>query len=91
MTDPLVRGDAASLTESPTVSPPASCCTPDLCDEGERLRTLVHRGERLVGEYGDRIPLNVALSEFADHLRVDRASALLTVHRANTVDARSQS
>ncbi len=93
MTRPSVRGDTVTSPQSP-VSPPATCnCIPDsdiFCDEAGRLTILIRRGERIVNQFGDRLPLNLAVGQLADHLRVDRASVLTVLNKHATSGARSQ-
>ncbi len=91
MTRPSVRGD---ILLSSAVSPRTTCnCIPEsdvFCVEGERLRLLCDRGERIVGQFGDRLPLNLAVGDLADHLGVDRASVLTVLNKHTTNVARSQ-
>ena len=96
---PPVRGDAAAGTltsgGAPKASSPATCCDPMIdvyCHEGKRLDILRRRGEKLAHEYGDNLPLNLAVGDLADHLRVDRTSVLTGIenlHRGSP-DVRSQ-
>lgn len=69
-------------------SPVSSCdCNPStgiFCAEGEKLHKLFRRGERIAHQYGSRKEVNSALADLADHLRVDRASAMLAVSGSNT-------
>ncbi len=80
-----VRGDTGRL--SSLVFPRTSCnCIPEadvFCVEGDRLRLLCDRGERIVNQFGDRLPLNTAIGQLADHLQVDRTLivAILRPHR----------
>ena len=81
---PTVRG---YIGTSFPVFPPTTCnCIPQsdvFCVEGDRLRLLCDRGERIVNQFGERLPLNIAIGNLADHLGVDRASilAILRPHR----------
>ncbi len=97
---PTVRGDAAagSLTSggAPKASSPATCiCDPYnsiFCDDAGKLTVLIRRGEKLADQYGDHLPLNLAVGDLVDHLRVDRTSVLTGIenlHRGSP-DVRSQ-
>ena len=93
---PNVREDTDPSPQTVPVSSPATCdCNPDrdvFCDEAGELTLLIRRGERIVHQYGDHLPLNLAVGDLADHLRVDRASVLTgieTLHRGSP-DVRSQ-
>ncbi len=89
-----VRGDSDRSPMISWESPPATCiCDPDrfvFCDEAGRLTLLIRRGERIVSQYGDRIPLNIAVDELADHLRVDRTSVLTAISLRGKSAVRSQ-
>ncbi|KKK53509.1 hypothetical protein LCGC14_3094100, partial [marine sediment metagenome] len=75
---PNVREDTDPSSPVSLVSSPATCiCDPYnsiFCDDAGRLTVLIRRGEKVANQYGDHLPLNLAVGDLADHLRVDRAS-----------------
>ncbi len=93
---PNVREGSGPTSPSSPVSSPATCiCDPynDIfCDEAGELTVLIRRGEKVANQYGDLLPLNLAVGDLADHLRVDRTSVLTGIenlHQGKS-DVRSQ-
>ncbi len=77
---PNVRGD--TVPSSPVSSPATCVCDPYnniFCDNAVRMTALIRFGERIADEYDDRLPLNLAVGDLADHLRVDRTSVLTAI------------
>ncbi len=92
---PNVREDTEPSSPSSAVSSPATCiCDPynDIfCNEAGRLTVLIRRAERIAGAFGDQLPLNLAVGDLADHLRVDRTSVLTAISLRGKSDVRSTS
>ena len=75
-----VREDIGNPVEPSDPSVSSCDCNPTIsvfCGEGKKLRKLFRRGERIAHQYGSRTEVNSALADLADHLKVDRVSALL--------------
>ena len=75
-----VRGDTDHSPQRTVVPPATSCiCNPYedvFCDTAGKLTVLIRRGERIKNQFGDQLPLNLAVGKLADHLRVDLTAVL---------------
>ncbi len=83
---PSVREDTPPSAQGnpPVVSSRTSCtCQPhtgiEYCQEGVDLLALYARAVRVNHQYGDRIPLNVAVGALGDHWGLTRKETLLVL------------
>ena len=77
-----LAGSQTAHDESEASSPATCACRPQTgvyCPEGEGLIRLYDRAVRLNHQYGDRLPLNIAILTLSVHWGLDRPSTLLAL------------
>ena len=75
----LPRGDIDLPTTSSDTVSPCGCHRGDYCPEGETLARLYVSALGVDDQFGDRIPLNIAVFHLSIHWGLNRLSTLLAL------------